>query len=393
MTETKTAAQLTPDLFTPQIISELIRTAGPCITVILPPYRPGEPAKSAATILKTDLQEAAGKLAARKVAPEAIEELIEPLRQLSHEEGALAGSAFARVIFRAPGVFRQFQLRFPPSAAQACMVGDCFFIRPLFKSLAVPDKVYVLDLSKKSVSLLACTPSEVLPVQLPKGTPQKLDEITAFDAPDHDLMNRSAAGPSTGGMGGVKFGTGYGREAERAHLHDFYRAVDRGVNHALRDSQAPLILSGVEADVNIYSSVNTYPHLAEQAIPDVPGEAMSRARLLHQAQDIALFGYERRAAQRLEAAKERYATARFSVDLNAILRAAAEGRVIDLYLDENAGQIGTFEGKIFGGQGNWRNEELLNVAAVEALMRGSTVYSLPSHAMPGGAIAAATFRY
>jgi hypothetical protein len=55
--------------------------------------------------------------------------------------------------------------------------------------------------------------------------------------------------------------------------------------------------------------------------------------------------------------------------------------------------MGTFEGKIFGGRTNWHGEDLMNVAAVETLLRGGAVYSLPSHLMPRGAVAAATFRY
>ena len=67
-------------------------------------------------------------------------------------------------------------------------------------------------------------------VELPKGTPKTLDEALGFNQPDHELMNRSSSGPSTGAMRGVQFGTGSERETQHAHLHDFYRAVDRGVS-------------------------------------------------------------------------------------------------------------------------------------------------------------------
>jgi hypothetical protein len=70
-----------------------------------------------------------------------------------------------------------------------------------------------------------------------------------------------------------------------------------------------------------------------------------------------------------------------------------EGRIIDLYLDDNGRRIGNFDGKIFGGRNNWHDEELLNIAAVETLRRGGRVYTLPTHLMTGGAVAAATFRY
>jgi Bacterial archaeo-eukaryotic release factor family 3 len=393
MIDTKSETRLAADGFTGETIRDLVRTEGPCITVILPPYRPGEPGKPAASILKTDLQEAAGKLAARKIAKPLIEELLEPLHQLTHEEESLAGSGLARAILRSHGVFRQFELPVPPTPVQACAVGDCFWIRPILKSLAVPERIYVLDLNKKSVTLLECGLSDAAPVVLPKGTPRTLDEALNFDVPDHDLMNRSSAGPSTGAMGGVKFGTGYGREAQRAHLHDFYKAVDRGVNEVLRSVEWPLVLAGVEEDVDVYRSVNIYPHVAEKSIPAGAGQPLASSHILRQARDAVLFDLERRAELRVAEFKERFAPARFSLDLDAILRAAAEGRVCDLYLDENGVRVGNFEGKIFGGHANWHNEDLLNVAAVETLLGGGGVYPLPSHSMPSGAIAAAMFRY
>jgi len=376
-----------------EIVPDLVHTAGPCITLLLPPYRPGEPSEPAAALLKTDLQAAARQLAARKVPEPLIGELLEPLRQLSHEEESLAGTGFGRIIFRSPGLFRQFQLPVPASPAQACTVGACFSIRPILASLALPSTVYVLEVTKKAATLLACGFTGVTPVELPEGTPKTLDEALGFKAPDHDLINRSAAGPSTGAMQGVKFGTGSGRERKHAHLRDFYEAVDRGVSELLHWNKAPLVLAGVDEDVNIYRNVSTYSNLLEQDLHGSPGTQMTPAQILRQAHDISLFAIERRAAAEMEASKERLAPSRFSTNLDDILRAAVEGRVSHLYLDANAQCVGNFDGKIFGGAFNWHGEDLLNIAAVETLLRGGAVHSLPTHLMSGGSLAAAAFRY
>jgi Bacterial archaeo-eukaryotic release factor family 3 len=393
MTDTKIETELTAEPLTKEIIQSLVHTAGPCITLLLPPYRPGEPGEPPAALLKTDLQEAAKNLAARRIAEPLITDLLEPLRQLSHEDESLAGSGFSRVIFRSLGLFRQFELPAPPAPVRACTVGDCFAIRPVLASLALPSHVYVLEVTKNAVSLLGCGFTGVAPVDLPQGTPTALDEYLGFKAPDHDLINRSAAGPSTGAMQGVKFGTGSGRETKRAHLHDFYRAVDRGVCELLRWNQATLILAGVDEDLAIYRSISTYSNLLEQRIQGSPGGAIPPAEILRRAHDIALFDFQRRAAFELAASQEHLAPARFSTDLDTVLRAAAEGRVSDLYLDENATRMGTFDGKVLGGSTNWHDEDLLNVAAVETLLRGGAVCSLPSHLMPSGSVVAAAFRY
>lgn len=393
MNATKLETRLTTEPLTKEIIPNLVSAGGPCITVLLPPYRPGEPGKPAAAVLKMDLQEALKSLAARRIGEPLLAELLEPLHQLSRVEESLEGSAFWRVVFRSPDLFQRFELPVPPLPMRACMVGDCFWIRPIFKSLALPSKVYVLDVTKKAVALLACGFIKAENVELPKATPKTLAEALAFDPPDHDLMNRSASGPSTGAMHGVQFGTGSGRETQHAYLHDFYRAVDRGVNELLRSNQAPLILAGVDEDMAIYRSINTYANLLEQGIHGSPGAAITHAQILRHAHDIALFSIERQVALEMADSKERFTPARFSIDLDTILRAAAEGRVSDLYLDESGQRIGTFDGKVFGSRANWHDEDLLNVAAVETLSRGGAVHSLPSHLMPRGAMAAATLRF
>ncbi len=190
---------------------------------------------------------------------------------------------------------------------------------------------------------------------------------------------------------GVQFGTGSGRETQHAHLRDFYRAVDRGVCELLHSIQAPLVLAGVDEDVAIYRSISAYPNLLEQGIHGSPGAFVSPAQILQHAHDIALFSFQKRVANEMAEAKERLAPGRFSTDLDGILRAAVEGRVSDLYLDESGRRMGTFAAKVFGGHTNWHDEDLLNVAALGTLLRGGAVYSLPTHCMPAGAVAAAAF--
>jgi hypothetical protein len=391
MMATKIDTKLTSEPLRKETILDLLQVAGPSVTLLLPPYRPGERGGPLPALLKTDLQEAAKKLVARRIAEPLIAELLEPLYKLSRDEELLAGSGSGRVIFRALGVLRQCELPVAPSPEQGCTVGECFWIRPILPSISLPTNVYVLEVTKKDVVLLACSLTGVARVELGKKTPNTLDEALGFDAPDHDLMNRSAAGPSTGAMRGVQFGTGSGRETQHAYLHDFYRAVDRGLSETLRSNE-PLVLAGVDVDIAIYRSISTYSNLLEQAIHGRPGDVFSQAQILRRAQDIALFDVQRRVALEMAESKERLSPARFSIDLVGILRAAVEGRVSDLYLDENGQRMGNFDGRDLGGPTNWHDEDLLNVGAVETLLRGGAVYSLPSRLM-SGAIAAAAFRY
>jgi len=375
----------------PDSIHELLKSAGPCITLLLPPYRPGEQAKSMAVIIKADLQEAAKQLRLRKIPEPVIVDLLAPLGHLTEEEEFLAGAHCGRAIFRAPDVFRQFELIGP--AKQALTVGGCFQIRPLLNELHLPPEFYLLKLSKNRIALSRCAHQRAVDVALPKTIPATAEEVLEFEQPDHDLKNRSAIGPSVGDMGGISFGTGSLRERQHTYLADFYKSVDRGLNDFLRITKAPLVLAGVVEDVAAYQNINTYPHLLDQAIVGSAGVWMPEEDLLARAYAILRADCIHRAATELAESRERVSPARFATGFERILKAAVEGRIHRLYLDENARMAGTLQDVKRGGRWNWGEEDLLNAAAVETILQRGLVFVLPSSKMPDGAPAAAVLRF
>src|ERR1700730_4697434 len=173
-------------------IQELVKTSGPCVTVLLPSYRPGAQAKSMAASLKTNLQEAAREWVLRKISGSAITDLLDPLAQLTQDEEFLAGSRWGRAIYRSGEILRQLTLIGPIN--QALTIGACFNLRPILAELHLPAEFYLLELSKKRVDLFVCKHFRAERVELPSGVPETLDEALASKPPDHDLENRSSAG-------------------------------------------------------------------------------------------------------------------------------------------------------------------------------------------------------
>jgi len=388
MVETKTTILETLQL---EGIQELVRPPGPCITLLLEPHRPGGQSKSMAEIIKTQLKETARKLVDRKVPASVQAELLEPIEHLADDPQLLRGSHWGRAIFRSPGLFRQFELIGPVRGALT--VGGYFDIRPILSDLLLPPEFFVLKLSKTHVSLLRCTALRGERVALPKGVPETLEEATAFKPPDHDLENRSSAGSSASSMHAIRFGTGSGRETQRTYLADFYKAVDRGVRELLNANEAPLVLAGVDEDNALYRTSNRHPKLLAQSVTGSPDGALSELELIYQAYAIVRADCTERVLRGLVESRERVAPVRYANGLNAILRAAVEGRVASLYLDESAQMHGVFEGAKRGGRWNYGEEDLLNVAAVETILRGGAAFSLPAGRIPDGEPAAAILRY
>jgi len=374
-----------------EAIQGLVRSPGPCVTLLLPAYRPGEQAQSMAGVIKSNLKVAARQLMDGKIPASIRADLLDPLEDLTWDPALLKGSHWGRVIFRSQELFRQSELIEPISTA--VVVAGCFQVRPILAELHLPAEFYLLKLTKKRVELLRCAALHAQPVKLPKGVPETLEEAMAFKQPDHDLENRSPAGGSIGSMRGVRFGTGSGRETQQTHLADFYKLVDHGLHTLFSNGRAPLVLAGVEEDTALYGAVNRYPNLLKQSIHGGSGGALAEYDLLRQAYAIVRSDCIGQAAKALLESKERFAPARYSTDLNIVLQAALDGRVSSLFIDEFAKRSGVFQGPKRRGPWSWGEEDLLNAAAVETILHGGKAFALPASKMPDRAVVAAILRF
>lgn len=388
MTPVTSTKVLTIEPLALQDMRELLSSKGPCLTLVLPAYRPGERAKSSSVLLKAQLQEAAHQLAERGVAGSVVDQLLAPLQSYANDPVQLGGSHWGRAIIRSTSVLRQFRLTQPVSASVS--VGNCFAIRPLLTELNLPPEFYLLMLSKNRVDLLHCGHHGVVKMELPNHIPATLNDFLQLEPPDHDLENRSASGADTGAMRAVRFGTGSERETKHAHSGDYYRAVDRGLHKLLGEERIPLMLAGVDEDSAIYRSVSEYPSLLRDSLHRSGEESLQEADLLRDGYAIIRVEAIERETKALTSAKERLAPSRFSTDPVTVLRAAFEGRVHRLYIDEDGSRPSTFENAVYQSLGE---EDLMNLAAVQTILHAGLVFTAPDEKMPENAALAAEFRF
>ena len=377
-----------PELLKLGTVRDILRSSGPCITIVLPGYHPGESAGSPAVLLSSYIQEAAKELAELRFGKSEGSNLLKPLERMAKDPTLLSGSHGGRAIFRSPSVFAQFFLTQP--ACPSLNVGGSFAVRKLAAELIRPPVFHILVLSKANVVLLRCAGFHTQPVKLPQGVPDTLVEALALEPPDHDLEGRSAAGSAPGALHRIRFGTGSGREKEQAHLADYYRLVDRALQTRLREPEAPLILAGVEEDTAIYLHVSGCREISRKCITggfDIPRE---QAAILRQAYSILHADSLERQYKRLLTMKERITPSRWSTDPVAILRAAFDGRVDELYLDEAAERVDMYERGAFR---SWGREDLLNLAAVQTIAHHGKCYQLPTEMMPDGSVAVGIMRF
>src|SRR5579883_1625480 len=194
-------------------LKRLANIPGPCIT-IFEPVRDGiaQPAKTAVH-LEASGREADILLARRGVDESARKSFLRPIRRIAENTdwSLHRGSV---LIFRAPG-FTKASF-WPHVVKPAVHLGEEFFILPF---LAGEISFWVLGLSINDVILFRGSARGLVQVELPHDVPRSLDEAGGFDRPDHDLENRSYAGPSAGKSSGrrrtVHFGTSSLHEGRR----------------------------------------------------------------------------------------------------------------------------------------------------------------------------------
>ena len=269
-------------------------------------------------------------------------------------------------------------------------IAGCFAIRRLLADFRTPRLLYILSLSKESVSLLRCFDSRIEAVELPEPTPKTLEEAMAFNATDHVLENRSAAGPSAGDGRRIRSGAASVRETRHRHVADFFKKVDQGLRKLLHEPGIPVLLAGVDEDIAIYRAASTYGSLAKEHLEGSPSLPAPETETLAQAFSVLRAEEIQREAKVLKEAMEHTARDRFSTDPHIIVHAAFEGRVEELYVDNGAECRDVFERRTHR---SWGEEDLLNLAAVETILHQGKAFELPRGKMVKGAMAVAFLRY
>src|ERR1035438_1413153 len=120
----------------------------------------------------------------------------------------------------------------------------------------------------------------------------------------------------------------------------------------LHEPGTPLVLAGVEEDLVAYRSVSTHHNLARTSLhgsTNLSGPPVERILDLSSRLRAEELAYEMEA---MKTAQEHAVPGRFLTDPDAVVGAAFEGRVHQLYIDERAELIGSYR--------TWFNEEILN---------------------------------
>jgi hypothetical protein len=296
-------------------------------------------------------------------------------------------------VFRSPDVFRATWM--DTETASRAFAGPHFNIRPLLPELTRDRDFCILALSQKNVRLLHCTMRSSEEVAFPNGYVASYEAWMNSAKPDQVLDNKGSVGPTSGHMKGVISTTSSDRETKDQYLSHFYKQIDRGVDEVLRGSKERLVLCGVEYELALYRSLNTYPNLAKEDVQGAPNSLKSGEMHARALQALARC-YEIEIDEKLAEWNHKVGGGG-SNRLKEVVTAAYESRVVTLLVSDSLETTGTFDEAthtVHGrGSGTISDEDLVNDAAVQTLLHGGQVLVAPNNKMPNGAPVAAIYRF
>ncbi len=389
-------------------IEPLLRTAGgPCVSIFLPTFRAGAEKQQNPIRLKNVVREVAERLEEDwgMRGPDA-DKLLDPVKQLVDDNSFWLHQSDGLALFLSPDTFKSFRL--PVELNELAVVEKRFHLKPLLPLLSGDGDghFYILALSRKNIRLLSGSRFRVEEVDLEsQGVPTSFTEALGDLKQIQMQASTSSKTPhrfSMGPRGGPMFSAhATGEPNLDAELRNYFERFDDALGRIDIDRKAPVVLAGVEYLLPIYrNAATTFQNICEDALRgNMEGE---KAEDLHAA---AWEIVEPHFLQERGKAAERFGdltgSGRSSTDLNEVLPAAHDGRVESLFVARGVRVWGSYDGgenrkiKLQSGDDGPRNgnEDLLDLAAVQAYLNGGKVFVVDQQEVPEGKQLAAVFRY
>jgi len=365
------------------------------VSLYLPTNRTGPETAQDPIRLKNLLTRAAAELEELGARSAEIDALLRPALALLDDVDFWAHQASGLAVFVAPGGVEVFRL--PSTVNELAVAGDRFWLRPLLPLLGGDGRFYVLALSQNRVRLYEGSRDAVREVDM-GDLPRSLRDVVGYDWEEASLQFHSGVPRSRGGPRAAMFhGHGSPKDDDKPEIAAFLRVVDDGITRLLDGDDVPVVLAAVEFVASIYRQITRLPRVAAEVIEGSP-DRLPLAELHRRAWGIVAPGFW---AER-DAAAERFralaSTNLATINLAATIARATEGRIDTLFVATGVsawGRLSAADRDLeIHPERRPGDLDLIDVAAINALLTGARVYAVSPELMPiAGEATAAILRY
>lgn len=229
------------------------------------PYTPPSSSDNPNRIqFKNALKETRRLLRDNNMASREIDELLSPAEKLIDGDEFRSLDAHSLAVFIGQDFFARYHL--PSEGIEPLVAVETKFHTLPLDELARSNRAYyVLLLNHNDVQLLKGDQYQIerLPVE---GLPSNMVESLGIDEYPRTRQLHSVASASQG-KGSEQYHGQYNEsQVDKDMLTDFFRRIDHRLHEVIKDTETPLIISGVDFLLPLYRQVNTYPNLSSGEI-------------------------------------------------------------------------------------------------------------------------------
>ncbi|MBM3959203.1 MAG: hypothetical protein FJ314_05455 [SAR202 cluster bacterium] len=381
----------------PETLVELARRGSwPAASIYLQLEGAGPSARADKTAVRSAVQKARRELVAQGLVDKEAADLLDPVLELATSPGTWRDRGQGLALFAAPGWFRAFRL--PAPVQSGTHVGRRFLTRQLLPLVGAEDRILVLAVSGRTARLIRIDGETVTELK-DAGMPQGFDALPWQNEADRSLQFHGLGRGSSRGGRPVYHGQGGGEDTVKERLEEYLRFIDAKLKGLMQTPPELLVLAADAPVATAFRRLSSYSNVARRGVTGNPDEVghndlAARARL------AAAADAKKAAADATARYDKLQGTGRGITGLGAVLPAAAAGRVLDLFVANEAVTWGRFDHEsgiiTVMRRGVAGADDLFDLAAQLTAVAGGSVHARPLGEMPGSqprTAIAATLRF
>ncbi len=320
--------------------------------------------------------------------------LLEPFHELAENRDFWNHTLDGIGVLLSENTFQVFV--FPRTVGELVVVSDSFHVKPLRKFLQSTDQYQLLALSLDEIEIYQGTRNSIESVVTSPEVPKTIKGALGRDVEEEYPHPTPFAVQRRGNLI-MNAGSGGGRDEREIDEERFFRAIDTAVHeHVSKESKLPLVLVALAEHHHHFHKVSNNPFLQAEGVKINP-----KAVKDEQLRDLAWQAMEPQYHARLDAMKDEFKVAQSrnlgSDDLTEVAKAAVDGRVNTVFLEENKilrGRIDSGTGKVeAGNEKNPAADDMLDDLGELVELNGGQVFLIPADHMPTTTGLAAIYRY
>ena len=369
-----------------------VRYPGWCVSLFMPTHRRGRETEQDPIRCRNLLRTAEERLQTKGLRSPDVREMLEPAQRLLQDLDFWRYQSDGLAVFLTSE--RHHSYRLPLPFEELVVISDRFHLKPLIPFFASDGHFYILALSQNQVRLLEGTRYTVDEIDL-DNMPKSMAEALQYERFEKQLQFHTGTSAGRGKRPAMFHGHDASDE-DKGRILRWFRRIDGELSNLLTGEQSPLVLAGVEHLLPLYKEANSYPHLLEKGIRGNP-EELKPEELHAQAWPLVQPTFTEAREKAAARYSELAGTGQTTVDVKEAVLAAHHGRVDVLFIAVDVQVWGRVDPSTNTVQVHQDpepgDEDLLDLAAIQSILNGGTVYAAEPEQVPGHAPLAAVFRY